>query len=196
MKPLRMWVETMNSREGARKPAQKNQQAPGRLEVLRAFLNTWRIPNDTRVVTDHLREDEDVRSFRDAHFGPDIAAEPKEEVVRLREDLRNHLGKGDVAFLNRWLEKYPVTACIRNGRVHYRGGGSLCGELLALAVEAVSEGKWERFKACPDCRWVFYDNTRNKSKVWCSMNADGPEGRACGTIAKVNRWRQRQKQRR
>ena len=114
----------MNSREGARKPAQKNQQAPGRLEVLRAFLNTWRIPNDTRVATDHLREDEDVRSFRDAHFGPDIAAEPKEEVVRLREDLRNHLGKGDVAFLNRWLEKYPVTACIRNGRVHYGGAGA------------------------------------------------------------------------
>jgi len=121
MKPLRMWVETMNSREGARKPAQKNQQAPGRLEVLRAFLNTWRIPNDTRVATDHLREDEDVRSFRDAHFGPDIAAEPKEEVVRLREDLRNHLGKGDRGV------SQPVAGKISCDGLHPERTGALQG---------------------------------------------------------------------
>jgi predicted RNA-binding Zn ribbon-like protein len=185
----------MDSREGAPENARKNQQAPGRLEVLRAFLNTWRIPNDTRVPTDHLQTDEDVRAFRDTYFSSEIVAEPKEELVRLREDLRDHLGSAEAEFLNRWLEKYPVTVRIGNNRVHYGGDGRLCGELLALAVEAVSEGCWERFKACPDCRWVFFDNTRNKSKVWCGMNAYGPEGRACGTIAKVNRWRQKQKQR-
>jgi predicted RNA-binding Zn ribbon-like protein len=37
---------------------------------------------------------------------------------------------------------------------------------------------------------VFYDHTRNASKRWCLMNAGGPNGRACGTIAKVRRYRQ------
>jgi predicted RNA-binding Zn ribbon-like protein len=39
---------------------------------------------------------------------------------------------------------------------------------------------------------VFYDNTRNGGKRWCLMNAGGPDGRACGTIAKVRRYRDRQ----
>jgi predicted RNA-binding Zn ribbon-like protein len=43
---------------------------------------------------------------------------------------------------------------------------------------------------CPDCRLVFYDATRNQSKRWCQMSA-AEGGRACGSIAKVRRWRAR-----
>jgi hypothetical protein len=58
---------------------------------------------------------------------------------------------------------------------------------------AVADGQWQRLKACPDCRWVFYDHTRNASKRWCLMHAGGPDGRACGTIAKLRQYRQKQK---
>ena len=64
--------------------------------------------------------------------------------------------------------------------------------MLAAVVAAVGAGTWKRMKACPDCRWVFYDSTRNGSKRWCLMYAGGPDGRACGTIAKVRRYRARQ----
>jgi predicted RNA-binding Zn ribbon-like protein len=40
---------------------------------------------------------------------------------------------------------------------------------------------------------VFYDHTRSRTKVWCGMLAGGPEGRARGTIAKVKRYRRKQR---
>jgi predicted RNA-binding Zn ribbon-like protein len=50
----------------------------------------------------------------------------------------------------------------------------------------VAASSWPRLRACPDCRWVFYDTSRNGRRVWCSMTgADG--ARACGSIAKTRR---------
>ncbi|WP_442973133.1 CGNR zinc finger domain-containing protein [Rhodococcus sp. NBC_00297] len=46
---------------------------------------------------------------------------------------------------------------------------------------------------CPGCERVFYDRSPNLSRVWCGMNADGPDGRACGTIAKVTAHRGRRR---
>ena len=66
---------------------------------------------------------------------------------------------------------------------------------MAAVVRAVQADEWPRLKACPDCRVVFYDHTRSRTKVWCGMLAGGPEGRACGTIAKVARYRRKQRTR-
>ena len=66
------------------------------------------------------------------------------------------------------------------------------GCLAAVVARALEGGAWERLKVCPDYRWVFYDRTRSKTKVWCGMFA-GDGGRACGTIAKVKRYRQRRR---
>ena len=37
---------------------------------------------------------------------------------------------------------------------------------------------------------IVWDRTRNASKIWCGMYA-GADGRACGSIAKVRRYRAR-----
>ena len=42
----------------------------------------------------------------------------------------------------------------------------------------------------------FDHHTRNGGKRWCLMYAGGPQGRACGTIAKVRRYRERNRGRR
>jgi CGNR zinc finger len=44
----------------------------------------------------------------------------------------------------------------------------------------------------PGLPLVLYANTRNGSKSWCLRCAGRPEGKACGTIAKVRRYRERQ----
>lgn len=50
-------------------------------------------------------------------------------------------------------------------------------------ISAVAADTWRRLKACPDCRWVFYDHSRNGGKRWCLMYAGGPANRACaGTM--------------
>ena len=179
-----------------------NDPAPGELELVRRFLNTWKVPNDTRVPVDGLPgllRDPSARAerFPGAPFGP---GDTEELLVKMRDDLRGALGgaEGWEGMLDRWLLRYPMVARVRSegGRatVRYEAApeAGFAGWVAAAVARALEEGAWERLKACPDCRWVFYDRTRSKTKVWCGMFA-GDGGRACGTIAKVKRYRQRRR---
>jgi predicted RNA-binding Zn ribbon-like protein len=60
------------------------------------------------------------------------------------------------------------------------------GKVLAAAVRLSVSGEWERVKICPadDCRWAFYDRSRNRSRSWCSMSV-------CGNREKARQFRQR-----
>ena len=101
--------------------------------------------------------------------------------------------------LNGWLEGYPMVARVveESGEpsISYEPSpeAGIAGRILATVAKSVGESTWPRLKACPDCRWVFYDKSRSKTRVWCGMYA-GEGGRACGTIAKVRRYRQRRKE--
>jgi len=151
-----------------------SQEAPGQLESVRQLLNTWLIPNDTRVPTDRL------------------PAGTPTAVRALRDDLRSVMaGEAEAdEVLSEWIVRLHVTPVVIGGAVRFRGRPG-AGKVLAIVLEAVARGEWSRLKACPDCQWVFYDNTRNGSKRWCLMNAGGPDGRSCGSIAKVRRHRSR-----
>jgi CGNR zinc finger/Putative stress-induced transcription regulator len=140
----------------------EGQVAPVGLEPVRTLLNSWLIPNDTRQPTDNFAEFARARRWRRS----DAAL-----VRELRDDLRHVVETADAGPVNRWIERTALRP------------------RAAAVVSAISAGTWTRLKACPDCHWVFYDNTRNGSKRWCLMYAGGPEGRACGTIAKVRRYR-------
>lgn len=58
--------------------------------------------------------------------------------------------------------------------------------LAASAAAATADSNWQRLKMCaaPDCRWVFYDGSRNGLGRWCSM-------RVCGNRDKTRAYRQR-----
>lgn len=170
--------------------------------MVRRFLNTWKVPNDTRVPVDGLAgllRDPIARGerFPGIPFGP---GDTEELLVKMRDDLRGALGgaEGWEGLLDRWLLRYPMVARVRSegGRatVRYEAApeAGFAGWVAAVVARALEEGAWERLKACPDCRWIFYDRTRSKTKVWCGMFA-GDGGRACGTIAKVKRYRQRRR---
>lgn len=60
------------------------------------------------------------------------------------------------------------------------------GAVLAAASRLVVLGQWDRVKICPadDCRWAFYDRSRNHSRTWCSMQV-------CGNREKARTWRER-----
>jgi len=48
-----------------------------------------------------------------------------------------------------------------------------------------------RLKACPDCRWVFFDHPqRHKALV---LDERRPDGAGLRTIAKVRRFRERRR---
>ncbi len=47
------------------------------------------------------------------------------------------------------------------------------GLVVALVAAAMLDGTWTRMKACRECRWAFYDHSRNGSGNWCSMAVCG-----------------------
>lgn len=157
------------------------------------LLNSWLIPNDTRQPTDHFADL--VRQ----HAWPQLDARLIRE---LRDDLRRIVEHGGPVghqeaaaaddCLNSWIARLGVQVAVTDGRVSYTHDAGPAGEFLVAVIGAVATGTWSRLKACPDCRWVFYDHSRNGSKRWCLMYAGGPGGRACGTIAKVRRYRSNQ----
>jgi predicted RNA-binding Zn ribbon-like protein len=164
--------------------ATDSQAAPGGLEDVRQLLNSWLIPNETRIAEDRFEAYADERA---------VHTEDRTRLRQLRAELRpvidNATGIDDV--LNAWMEIVAVRPQVVDGSVTYRHAGGLTGELVTATLSAVASGQWQRLKACPDCHWVFYDHTRNGSKRWCLMTAGGPEGRSCGSIAKVRAYRQR-----
>jgi hypothetical protein len=168
---------------GSTSASSQAQVAPGDLESVRSLLNSWLIPNDSRQPTDNFDDFARAQGWR-----PREAAMVRD----LRDDVRNVVEAGDARVLNDWIERTGIRPLVGGKSLSYQHAAGAAGDVLATVLSAISAGTWERLKACPDCHWVFYDNTRNGGKRWCLMNAGGPDGRACGTIAKVRRYRDRQ----
>ena len=67
------------------------------------------------------------------------------------------------------------------------GVAAALGALVAAIPGAVADGTWVRAKLCikDTCRWAFYDQSRNRSRRWCTMDV-------CGNREKTRAFRERQ----
>jgi hypothetical protein len=175
-------------------------EAPGSLELVRALLNTG-LPADGPG-RDHLfdlRADPArwTTSFPDVpRPGPGQLG----ELVELRDGLLRLLAaapaSADAAWLSGWYRRTGLRArvLVENDELVTRltcpARSGMAGRVVEAVAEALGNGTWSRLRRCPDCQLVFWDRTRNASKIWCGMYA-GADGRACGSIAKVRRYRAR-----
>jgi predicted RNA-binding Zn ribbon-like protein len=66
------------------------------------------------------------------------------------------------------------------------GWNWILAEIARSFVETVADGDSARIKICrnQDCRWIFYDQTKGKTRCWCSSNN-------CGNRERVRRARAR-----
>ncbi len=66
------------------------------------------------------------------------------------------------------------------------GVEALFAAVLAAIAAGQADGTWERLKACraEDCRYAFFDESKNRSRAWCSM-------KVCGNRAKTRAYRAR-----
>jgi predicted RNA-binding Zn ribbon-like protein len=60
--------------------------------------------------------------------------------------------------------------------------------LAHAAIEVLTEGPLDLLKVCSGCRWLFLDQSKNRSRRWCSMEV-------CGTSAKKRRYVERRRAR-
>jgi predicted RNA-binding Zn ribbon-like protein len=58
--------------------------------------------------------------------------------------------------------------------------------LAHAPIELLTEGPLDLLKTCAGCRWLFLDQSKNRSRRWCSMEV-------CGTSAKKRRYVERRR---
>jgi predicted RNA-binding Zn ribbon-like protein len=176
--------------------------APGRLRVLQAFVNT----SDRIISLDELSSPEKLREWLTAWdlldhgtLGPDDLARSLELREALRELLvanaeATEVPRAALERLNRaGAEGRLVVRFTHEGEAELDasapGLAGALARLVAIAYTAMADGTWWRLKACrsDECRWAFYDSSRNRSGAWCTMSV-------CGTRAKSRAYRRRRKE--
>ena len=151
-----------------------NRPAPGELWRVQRLINTF----DHEHGTDSL-----TGAWLVEHGLADSATVDLAPVREFREALRDVLSGAGAAT----LDAFSGPVFVRfDPEPRLRGDGPI-GRSLAIIAQAAAEGTWERLKICPadDCRWAFYDFSRNHSRTWCSMSD-------CGNRAKARAYRARQ----
>lgn len=176
--------------------------APGELELVRGFVNTW----DAEDLTETFASPSALRDWLSEHDlladdAGSVSAADVEHAIALREALRAMLRAHHGQELDPAAPE-TLEAAARRARLAVRfapdGGARVeplaggvdgaLGRVLARVVAAMEDGTWQRMKVCPadDCQWAFYDASRNRSAVWCSMGV-------CGNRNKVRAFRERQR---
>jgi predicted RNA-binding Zn ribbon-like protein len=140
-----------------------------------------------------------LRAWLEEHLGARVTSVGPADVRRaleLREALRGllrrnagaELDPAAVATINDAARTSGVTLQVVDGRAEIavvgNGVPAALGRLLAIAFGAMLDGSWPRLKVCRQCRWAFYDYSRNRSGSWCSMTL-------CGNRAKTRSYRRR-----
>ncbi len=176
--------------------------APGRLELVRAFVNTLDIEAGTDEFTSPGALDAWMQARGLTGPAPSGAAteEDLRQAIETREALRSvllthvteqHSARAGAAALRPLAAGLPVRLMVGDDgtvRAAPDGQGAAAGlaGLLLVAAEAATAGTWSRLKVCSadDCRWAFYDRSPTRSGCWCSMAV-------CGSRAKSRAFRRR-----
>jgi predicted RNA-binding Zn ribbon-like protein len=172
---------------------------PDELEIVRAFVNTA----DVGSGSDELETPPALVAWLAERGlieeGTKASEKDLERTRALREALRAFLYVNSGGELDPEAPTVLDEAVVRAGlRVHFCADGDAglmsCaggidgahGRLLAIVAEAMRAGTWARLKACrsDDCRWAFFDGSKNHSRAWCSMAL-------CGNRAKARSFRER-----
>jgi predicted RNA-binding Zn ribbon-like protein len=176
--------------------------APGRLEVVRAFVNTRDMEADTDALATPAELAEHLVAWQLLSPGARLAASDLASALEVREALRtllrSHNGQVvDTAPAVDTLNRITALSGLRpamaySGSVGYhvvRGGGiGALGALVAVVYAADAQGVWLRLKACAAdaCHWAYYDASRNRASRWCHMEL-------CGNRAKGQAFRDRKR---
>jgi len=174
-------------------------KAPGRLELLQRFLNTWNheLPSDW----DRLGTPAKARAWlRAKDLVPASTRVTARDAARLRElraalrslVVANHATfppPAAVAALRRTSKSADLKVELDDsGRTRLQptrsGVEAAVATLLGIVHEAHLLGTWPRLKGCRQCGYAFFDRSKNRSASWCAMSI-------CGNRTKNRTYRQR-----
>lgn len=163
-------------------------KAPGRLELLQRFINSWN--HDLPPDWDRLGTRQKAQAWLRQHglVGPGtrISTADVARLRALREALRSLVvagpdrgpDAGSAATLRTASGASELKVTIdETGRTHLEarrsGVDGAVAILLGIVHDAQLTGEWSRFKACRQCEYAFFDLSKNRSATWCAMSICG-----------------------
>jgi predicted RNA-binding Zn ribbon-like protein len=180
----------------------ESKPAPGPLLRVQALVNTVELPTGP----DRLADPADARPWLIDNdlMGADAGLSDTDlQLLRdVREALRALLMRNGGGPRPTETETAPLRAVAAGGAVraefHADGlvrlaaaGDSVAERLVDLLLvmrDAQLDGSWARLKVCAndECRWAFYDRSRNHGGTWCEMST-------CGNKLKNREFRARRR---
>jgi|SRR5690242_12208412 predicted RNA-binding Zn ribbon-like protein len=180
----------------------ERETAGGELGLVQAFVNTVDMVPLKEQLTDPntLQAWLVANGLLDATSGP-LGESDLKHAIAVREAMRGVIGG------NSGYPVYPVDLATLNeaataSRLRMRfapdgrprlepeasGAVGAMGRLVATLFSAMQGEDWRRMKLCSsaECRWAFYDRSKNHSSRWCTMES-------CGNREKARRYRAQHK---
>jgi len=170
-----------------------------RLTLVRDFVNTL----DLETGIDRIASPDELATWLSDHELVDDLVEPDgaehEDTLAVREAIRQlllaHNGvETDTGAASQTLEsagrKAGLGVRFEDGRPVLApegdGARAALGRIVAAVAELAPTDEWRRLKGCRDehCQVAFYDQSRNRSRAWCSMEV-------CGNREKARSFRAR-----
>jgi predicted RNA-binding Zn ribbon-like protein len=127
-------------------------------------------PDHARDVLGRARA---TRDYLDELFRPTAAGRDPHPaaLLRLRDDAADAIGHARLAragtYAWTWHDDRTLARPLR--------------PVVHAAVDLLTTGTLDRIKGCGGCSFLFYDESKNRSRRWCSMDD-------CGTTEKMRRY--------
>ena len=179
----------------------ERETATGELGLVQAFVNTL----DLVPRNEELKDPNTLKAWlvaRELMEGSQVVEEGDlKHAHAVREAMRAVIGGNsgsriypvDLATLNEAASASRLRmrfAPDGKARLEPEASGAVgaIGRLVASFYSAMQDRNWERLKLCGsgECRWAFYDRSKNHSSRWCTMAS-------CGNREKARRFRKREK---
>jgi predicted RNA-binding Zn ribbon-like protein len=187
-----VWLRAMDERDKRRVGEQVEPggraKAPGRLELLQRFINSYNhdFPREWDRIGTPKRARAWLRQKRLVAPGDPVSEADVARLRELREAIRalaiaNHGGQPATAATD-VIRRVSAAAELRlaiddAGRTALeparRGVDGAVATLLGILHEAQLTGHWSRLKGCRQCGYAFFDRSKNRSAAWCSMSICG-----------------------
>jgi predicted RNA-binding Zn ribbon-like protein len=181
---------------------EESKPAPEPLLRIQALVNTVELPTGP----DRLADPDDARPWLIDNGLMAAEAYLSDADLQLLRDVREALravlvrnGGGPAPTEAQWKPLRTVAAggvaraeVDADGNVGLVAAGDSVPErlvdLLLIMRDAQRHGSWARLKVCgnDECRWAFYDRSRNHGGTWCEMSS-------CGNKLKNREFRARRK---
>jgi predicted RNA-binding Zn ribbon-like protein len=163
-------------------------KAPGRLELLQRFVNSYNhdFPREWDRIGTPDRAQAWLRQKRLLARGDRVSDADVARLRELREAIRalaiaNQGGQPEAAatdVIRRVSGTAQLSVAIddtgRTALEPTRGGvDGAVATLVGILHEAQLTGHWSRLKGCRRCGYAFFDRSKNRSAAWCAMSICG-----------------------